>query len=383
MYRKAVLTFAFAFAICLGGGIGAGAMYYKYRRDIAFCRDNALLCDVVDTLNAAKTTVNSDNPELSVINGYLSAYDKYSYIKVDEDADEYASAARVINNSFIAKGTGFEVEFDDDRQLYFSKVVEKSLAEKSGVQVGDVILSIDGDSMGDSALLYARKLNGRDDSVCSLIIERDGEKIDIFMTRLNAVPNENELDYKFKLIENTLYVKIDMFYEGMILPFATEMGKYEYGSIIVDLRNNPGGSVSGTVDIAGCFIDEGHVTESFYDGEKIVFEVAQSELYIDVPIVVLVNEQTASSAEILTALLKQYGEAKIVGVQTYGKGIFQQNKKIGDKYILHYTAGKTYVGEWDCFHEEGIKPDFEVKMDSILIGTEDDIQLNKALELLS
>jgi len=102
------------------------------------------------------------------------------------------------------------------------------------------------------------------------------------------------------------------------------------------------------------------------------------------PMVVITNEKTMSAAEILTALLKQYGEdVKLVGTKTYGKGIFQKEKELSNGGILRYTAGYITVGDWECYQGKGIEPDYEVEMDSSSIGSDDDIQLKKALKLLS
>ena len=102
----------------------------------------------------------------------------------------------------------------------------------------------------------------------------------------------------------------------------------------------------------------------------------------DAPVVLLTNEKTASAAEIFTALLKQYDDATIVGTNTFGKGIFQ-NVATFHRNVIHYTDGYFKVGDWDCWQGVGIAPDIDVEMDSALIGTSEDVQLQKALELLS
>ena len=110
-----------------------------------------------------------------------------------------------------------------------------------------------------------------------------------------------------------------------------------------------------------------------------IYETNDEILY-DVPIAVLINENTASAAEILTALLKQYGDATLVGMNTFGKGVYQ-NKGIFYGNSVRYTEGYYTVGDWEDYHGKGIKPDVEIDMDSDYIGTDKDIQLEKALEL--
>ena len=99
-------------------------------------------------------------------------------------------------------------------------------------------------------------------------------------------------------------------------------------------------------------------------------------------VVLLVNNNTASSAEIFTAALKQHIEVTIVGENTRGKGVYQIVNLLDNGDQFKYTAGTYTVGDWECYQGVGIAPDVEVPMDRELIGTDDDIQLKKALELL-
>jgi carboxyl-terminal processing protease len=148
------------------------------------------------------------------------------------------------------------------------------------------------------------------------------------------------------------------------------------------LRNNPGGEISVALSSADPFINKAEVRTRQFDGAVSSQETNDGVDY-DVPIVLLVNENTASSAEIFTALLKQYADTTIIGTNTFGKGIYQNYAVFKGNY-LQYTAGYTEVGDWETYNEKGIAPDIEIAMDydENIIGTDEDIQLQKAIEIL-
>ncbi len=195
---------------------------------------------------------------------------------------------------------------------------------------------------------------------------------------------DNELlrDVNSKMIDDVTYIEISAFGEfsaGHMSSISEEIEQAE--KIIIDLRNNPGGQNEYMIQAVDHFVDAGVAYMHGYDGTEDSY--SSTDGAVDVPIVLLVNEKTASAAEIFTSMCMQFGRnITVVGTNTFGKGIFQQEADLSDGGKLHYTAGYFTVGDWECWQGKGIAPDVEIEMDSALIGTDEDIQLQKALELL-
>ena len=160
--------------------------------------------------------------------------------------------------------------------------------------------------------------------------------------------------------------------------------------MIVDLRNNTGGYVDSALNIADLFVDSGKtllITED-KDGERYT-QSSKNSKEIDMPVVVLVNEYTASASEILTGILKDYGIAKVVGTTTYGKGVIQEvypdvlGKDIGG--ALKVTVSEYFTPNGNKINKIGIEPDEKVELDdseSAEITKDTDTQLQKAIEIL-
>ena len=124
----------------------------------------------------------------------------------------------------------------------------------------------------------------------------------------------------------------------------------------------------------------------YYNGEEEELKISGTKKVNGEKIIILVNEKTASSAEIFTSAMKQFynGEVTTIGTTTQGKGTFQKIQYLSDNELVKYTAGYYTIGNWDCYDGIGITPDIEVSMDYLpdIICTDNDIQLQKALELL-
>lgn len=157
---------------------------------------------------------------------------------------------------------------------------------------------------------------------------------------------------------------------------------------IIDLRNNIGGSTDNCTGILEYFIDQPLTIGKlhYYNGDEVELQVSGTKKTNGEKIIILMNEKTASSAEIFTSAMKQFynGEVITIGTTTKGKGTFQDIKYLSDDELVKYTAGYYTVGNWDCYDGIGIAPDIEISMDYLpdIICTDNDIQLQKALELL-
>ena len=381
MNRNTCAAVIFAFVI----GSGAGALCMKLASAKEKKNDSLDIVSVISEMDSFlkdKGITYEDNIEntAKIMNGYLSVYDDiYTYYYNDYEPGSRESIALSFNGFPLAAACKFSVKWVGD-DLVVRDVDEAGKAYACGLREGDIIASIDGTKREDSDEKYPRLMYGDDGTICHIVVDRDGELVDIELERENAEINDG---VDTKMIGDVLYLRISRFDNTTDISVSGDIvnaGKFD--KLIIDLRDNGGGDAQSTVDVAGHFVNQAYTTLYGYDGDVEVVKSNTTCDYNGIRIVVLVNDHTASSAETMTALLKQFGDTQIVGTNTFGKGIFQRSKRLSNGGILNYTAGYYTVGEWECYHKKGIEPDIEVEMDRALIGTDDDIQLQKALEIL-
>jgi carboxyl-terminal processing protease len=172
-------------------------------------------------------------------------------------------------------------------------------------------------------------------------------------------------------------------WDEAVLKIKTEKAKGNFGGIVLDLRNNPGGFLQASVLVASDFIKDGIVvSQQNYDGsvEKYDVDTNRGNL-LDEKTVVLINGGSASASEILAGALKDFNRAKLVGENSFGKGTVQQPEDFSDGSGLHITIAKWLLPSGKNIHGEGIAPDVEIKP-SDDPNSKEDLQLNKAIEEL-
>jgi carboxyl-terminal processing protease len=368
--------------VLVSAAVGFGAAYFGFytanREKIATGEKYALLdeCRGVIAENG-----NPDFDDTAAMNGYLTTGgDKYTFYSNDDDTDPVEYMTAYVNSSGTASASGFQIGVNDDGNIIITDIDTNLAAYRQGIRLGDVITEIDGVSVADTGYEnIANKLMGKQDTTVELKILRDGETIELTFTR----DNEYQHTADGEKIGNIGYIKITGFYQltqGNFYNAVQTVGDSD--GYIIDLRNNGGGDGDVCMTLASYFIDEGYVTKEYFSGVNEMEKVQAGNVALTGKIVVLINGKTASAAEIMTALLKQYGEdVVLVGENTFGKGIFQLDATLSNGGNLHYTAGYYTVGEWECYNGTGISPDITVEMDDSLIGTDEDIQLQAALEL--
>ncbi len=369
-------------ALCMFGsvifaGIGAGGVYLKNKKAIEFAEKYPAIFETYDFMKDTDIGQPENVAEDVQINSFLKLYDdKYTYYG-DNGVSEEEKIINNVNTSPTACGCGFQIDFDENT-LYFSEVTEDMPAYEQGFRTGDIILSINGENI--TTFEDAKKLMGKKTTTAEIKIQRDGKEQEITLTRFSDTAKAEGIESK--KFKDTLYIKYSRIGDLSTAPFLDILKNNSFNSLIIDLRNNPGGEISVAVSSADPFINKAEVRTRQFDGAVSSQETNDGVDY-DVPIVLLVNENTASSAEIFTALLKQYADTTIIGTNTFGKGIYQNYAVFKGNY-LQYTAGYTEVGDWETYNEKGIAPDIEIAMDydENIIGTDEDIQLQKAIEIL-
>jgi len=272
------------------------------------------------------------------------------------------------------------------------KVFKDAPADIAGMLPGDIITAVEGmDISGmDLSLVVSDHIKGEEGTEVTLTVYRESidDYVDLTMTR-RIVQNPT---VEFEMLEEKIgYIALSSFEDVSTDQFIGAVDSLEeqgMEGLIVDLRNNGGGVVNAAEDIADYLIPDGKDIVSFKGkGVEDSTYVAKDGHELDVPLVVLVNGQSASASEVLTGALKDHDLATVVGTRTFGKGIAQGIFPLPDGSALKLTTAYYYVPSGECIHKEGIEPDVLVELDEELktlveIPKEDDNQIRAAIEVL-
>lgn len=378
--KNYILTAVFSAGIA---GLGTyGGFYFANKDKLETGEKFSIIKECRDILaENGNGEFNDEDAVIGAINGYLqSGGDKYTYYYQFYNSDPVQDNTNYINTSGTALASGFQVQKSEDGNILLTDITPNLAADKQGLKIGDIITHIDGVSISEKGYEnYANKILGKQDTETELTVNRDGEIFNMTFKRDNELLRE----VKWEMRGDVAYITISgfgMLSAGNMSTAMDEIGDAE--KFIIDLRNNPGGQNEYMIQAVDYFVGEGNVNYYNNNDEETDTDYTNADA-VDAPIVILINENTASAAEIFTSLCKQFGKnVTLVGVNTFGKGIFQCEADLSDGGKLHYTSGYFTVGNWECWQGKGIAPDITVEMDSSLIGTDEDIQLQKAFQLL-
>lgn len=291
---------------------------------------------------------------------------------------------KMLESSLNGKYTGIGVLVSDNE---IKQVFVGSPAEKSGVQVGDKIIRVDGEDVTNLSATEIVNLIRKNDESATIVFLRDDKEIELTIEFKSLdIPS---ISYK-TLDNNVGYIYIGSFSSSLSKQVKGALEKLEeeqIGSLIIDLRDNAGGYLMSASDVASLFLEKGKTIYSLSNNKEKEVYKDQSDEKRTYPIIVLINENSASSAEILAAALKESYGATVVGKTSYGKGKVQQTKHLSDGSMIKYTTALWLTPSGECIDETGIKPDYEIDM-SVTYGEDgkitniEDTQLKKAEELL-
>jgi len=265
--------------------------------------------------------------------------------------------------------------------------LKDSPAQKAGLLAGDKVLKIDDTITADLTIDEAvNKIRGPGGTEVKLMIVREGwteaKEFKIIRNKIK-IPI---IDFEIKN-NNIAYVQISHFTSNLSNEFkdiVKQILNAQPKGIVLDLRNNPGGYLEVAVDIASYFLAKGEVVaiEDFGNGDKQEYRSAGYKLLAEYPMVILVNEGSASAAEILAGALRDDLGIKLVGQKTFGKGSVQELEEMQKGASLKITIAKWLTPKGTCIHENGLDPDIKVELTEKDIEELKDPQLEKALELL-
>lgn len=296
------------------------------------------------------------------IKGMLNSLDPHSSFLSPESFKDMQ-----IDTSGEFGGLGIQIGMKD-KLLTIIAPIEDTPADKAGVKAGDKIIKIDGESTKDITLQDAvSKLRGKKGTPVVITIIREGleKPLDIKIIRdiiqLKSV--------KSKVIDNTIgYVKLTQFQEKSAADLRkalNELSQKNITALILDLRNNPGGLLKGAVDVTSQFLPSGKLVVYIKGrvGEKTEFHTSDNN-YHNYPMVILVNEGSASASEIVAGALQDWEQAVILGTQTFGKGSVQTVMPLSDGSALRLTTARYYTPKGRSIQTTGITPDILVKIES-------------------
>ena len=301
-----------------------------------------------------------------------SVGDKYSYYMT---AEEYNEWANLVTGTFTGVGIAFSQ--DTDGSYVVNRVMEGGPAELAGIKAGDVILKVDGKTYDDSNEMAAA-IRGEEGSSVEITYEHKGREKTVSLVRAEV----KELSvYASMLDDDYGYMQITSFEEETAKQFETELKNLEHKGakgLVIDLRNNPGGMMDQSIEIADMLLPEAMITYTEdKNGEKETYN--SDEHCTKLKYVVLVNENSASAAEIVAAAIKDNEGGALVGETTFGKGIIQGTIDLQDGSAMSLTIMQYFSPQGDEIHENGVEPDYKVALPE---DAKTDKQLEKALELL-
>ncbi|MFW6110366.1 MAG: S41 family peptidase [Patescibacteria group bacterium] len=315
---------------------------------------------------------------------------------VDSISDPYTAFLDPKQNEIVKdglngryEGIGAELGMREGKLLIIAPL-EGSPAKQSGIKAGDWILTIDGDSSQDISLSQAvSRIRGEAGTKVELLVSREMEgnrkQIPIEVTRAEIELRSVQWSWS-ENVRDVAYIRLSRFGNTTTEEWENAVQEIKdsdhLAGIILDLRNNPGGVMSAAVDVASDFVPAGEliVSEHLKTGEERGFRSTGSPSFgSPTPLIILVNQGSASSSEILAGALKYYTDAVVVGKNTFGKGTVQDVHDFKDGSGVHITVAKWLLPDGTCVEEEGIEPDYDVSLDE---ETAKDIQLEKAEELL-
>ena len=319
------------------------------------------------------------------IKGYVSGLnDVYTEYLTQ---DEMSTFTEDIEGEFV--GIGVYITKDTERNLILVYgTIPDSPAEKAGLKTGDIITSVDGvECNGDDYDTITNSIKGKEGTKVKIGILRNDEEINFEIERKTVEVKH----VTSQVLDNNIgYIYISSFEGDVSTQFENaynDLIKQEITSLIIDVRNNGGGIVNESLDIAEMMTDKGQtlLIESDKNGEEEVIK-SEKDKTITIPIVLLVNEYSASASEILAGILKEdVDNCTLIGNTTYGKGVIQTLYPLTDGSGIKITTNEYFTPNHNKINKIGIEPDIKVD-DYLFTGTldkEKDTQLKKAIEELN
>ena len=391
---------------CLVAGLAVGALVsatvvskYLYSTDNAWVvplksDDKKLSAKVADKIDSIDAIIDSryledykeDDLEAYMYKGMIAGLgDPYSTYYTKE---EYKELLESSNGKY--KGIGVYVSQDPNtKAITVADVMDDGPAKEAGIIAGDVIIKVEGEDVTQMDINnVTAKIKGEAGKPVKITVLR---KVDEEEKELEFNVDRREIvvkTIKYEMLDDKIgYIQITEFEDATIEQFKkaiTDLKKQGMTGLVVDLRDNPGGLLNAVSDMLDYILPEGLTvyTQDKYGNKDELKSDAKTEL--DVPMTVLINGNSASASEIFAGAVQDYGVGKLVGENSFGKGIVQEIRPLSDGSAIKLTISKYYTPKGRCIHKTGIKPDVEIEYDKEAMGDKydkaKDNQLKKAVD---
>lgn len=323
-------------------------------------------------------------------------------------AKEYKEMMNSSNGQFV--GIGVSIIEEESGYMRITGFLQGNKAEEAGLKVGDLIVKVDGEDIANIEGDVIEKIKGEEGTTVNITVRReeeskedsakkDTEKKDSAKEYVAKESATKELSFDVtRALVDEVSVSSKMLDGGIgyiyILSYDAntpdqfkdklkELKEQDMKGLIIDERYNGGGLLTAVTDIADCIMGEGRlVTIKDRNGEVTQAVDTTDEIMLDVPMVLLVNEYSASASEVLAGAVRDREIGKLVGTTTFGKGIVQSVIPLNDGSAVKVTTERYYTPSGDYIHEKGIEPDYVVEVDKDQLKKGIDNQLEKAKEVL-
>lgn len=282
-------------------------------------------------------------------------------------------------------GIGIRIsKVDQNAPLLIVEVFEPSPAREAGLKRGDKIVKVNGEDIVNADLKHITDMiTGKENTSVKISVERESKILDFEVTRKKILVKV----VHFRMLDDSIgYIKIDSFKDELDKEFRKAYAELEekgMKALVLDMRNNPGGLVISAQELCGAFLTRDSLVSQFRhrnNGERKIYSTGRQIVFV--PVALIVNKHSASSAEIVSAALKDHGAATLIGTTTRGKGSVQRTNEMEGGCALKLTIEKIFSPNGTGINKVGIQPNIEAPMELEKIGTKEDSQLEKAKEFL-
>ncbi len=349
-------------------------MQHRFRTTEQKFQRLAALDDYIQA-NYYQTDIDENALMDSMLKGYVTGLgDRYSVYMTPE---EYS--ALMTKEAGKTIGIGVTVMQNEEGYPRIIEVQENSPAEHAGLVPDDVILAVEGEDVLTAGYEESiSKVRGEEGTAVRLTVRHDGEEKEFSIIRETF---DMKSVFSKMLEEHIGYIQITSFRENTADQFQNalhELLAQGADAFIFDVRNNGGGLLSALEKMLDPILPEGDIATATYQGDKTQVVMKSDANEMNLPIAVLVNGNSASAAELFSASLRDFKQAKLVGTQTFGKGIMQVTTRMQDGGGLTLTVATYQTTKSDCYHGVGLTPDIVVEFPE---DAETDIQLEAAVRL--
>ncbi len=308
----------------------------------------------------------------------------YTYYETEEEYQESLNSGA--NSKYFGIGVHLTYDQDNDAIRVLGNVPD-SPAEAAGIQAGDVIKKVDDIVITiDTYMDGVNAIRGEEGTSVNLTILRGEELLEISVTRAEITDN----NVTSEIIDNIGYIRVYSFGIGVYDQFKEaydDIMSQNIEGLIVDLRNNPGGYVKDTINMLDLLLPKGDVLKLVdKSGEETVFKT-YSDDEIEIPLAVVVNQNSASASEIFASAIKDAKKGVVIGTQTFGKGVVQYVERIKGHGAIDIVSAQYFTASGVVIQDNGIEPDYVVEVEeeyknSSYIPRDKDAQLQRAIDYI-